>query len=341
MMMSLMPLMVLGLVGCGTSATKSISTGASTGTTAATTETETATATATTATSPATTETTTETSASTAEEGPLTIAAIDSTLALPSYSYASGVYTFNLQETAKTGAVLSGTLTGYIKIVVDSALTDNASMELDLNGVTITSVDEAPIYYASGNSKLVLKADSGTTNALSYTGTSSKKAAVLSDNNLEISGKGTLNLSGGSKGHGIKCDTLTLSSATAIAISETGNDGIHAKKLAAGAFTGTLAMGTIASQAFDVNDYDTATAVAGGALTFPTGTATFTVTSCAALIEADNNFTITAGTTLTATTVTGDIFQNLNSVAITVTIAGTVTANGTAVATQDIAAHVY
>jgi hypothetical protein len=160
-----------------------------------------------------TSESTTATSTTSVDQGPLTIAAIDDATPLPAYTYSAGVYTFSLQETVVTGVSLSGTLDdGYI-LIDAGTLTDNAAMELDLNGVTIDSAVSAPIYYASSNSKLIISAKKGTTNTLAYSGTDTGVAALRSKNNLEIKGKGTLSLNGG-VGHGIKCDDLTLSSAT-------------------------------------------------------------------------------------------------------------------------------
>lgn len=270
--------------------------------------------------------------ATSVDQGPLNITAIDG-IQLPTYTYNAGVYTFAVSDTVKTGATLSGTLAGSIAITADSSFTDNASMELDLNGVTITSSSASPIYYESSNSKVIVKANKGTTNTISYTGTSSKAAVIQSSNNIEIAGKGSLILDGGSASHGIKCDKLELTSATALTINNAGNDGVHAKIFDASAYTGTFAMGKIASQAFDVNDYDTKALTASGAITFPTAGQSskiaFTVESCANVFQIDNAFTITDSTSLIVGTCTETAYvENVTANTLTITNNGTYTIAG-------------
>lgn len=270
--------------------------------------------------------------ATSVNQGPLNITAIDG-IQLPTYTYNAGVYTFAVSDTVKTGATLSGTLAGSIAITADSSFTDNASMELDLNGVTITSSSASPIYYESSNSKVIVKANKGTTNTISYTGTSSKAAVIQSSNNIEIAGKGSLILDGGSASHGIKCDKLELTSATALTINNAGNDGVHAKIFDASAYTGTFAMGKIASQAFDVNDYDTKALTASGAITFPTAGQSskiaFTVESCANVFQIDNAFTITDSTSLIVGTCTETAYvENVTANTLTITNNGTYTIAG-------------
>lgn len=276
-------------------------------------------------------------SSSSLENGPLTVAPITG-LTLPVYTYKNGTYTFSLDATNKTGVVLSGELNGNI-VVDPGTLTDNQYMEIDLNGVSITSASAAPIYYKSAESKIVVKPQKGTTNNLTYSGTSTKLAAILSENNIEIGGKGTLNLVSG--GHGIKGDDITFSSATAITISSTGNDGIHGHTFNATAFTGTLTMGTIASQAFDINNVDTTALTYGGSVTFLPATATdkavITIASCANIFQIDNSFIVTPGVSIVATTVTGLLIENLNPSSIELTVNGTFTANGSPVTSQTIA----
>jgi hypothetical protein len=281
-----------------------------------------------------TSESTTATSTTSVDQGPLTIAAIDDATPLPAYTYSAGVYTFSLQETVVTGVSLSGTLDdGYI-LIDAGTLTDNAAMELDLNGVTIDSAVSAPIYYTSSNSKLIISAKKGTTNTLAYSGTDNGMAALRSKNNLEIKGKGALSLNGG-VGHGIKCDDLTLSSATAIGITHAGNDGIHAKTFDASAFTGSVLMKEVGSQAFDINDYSSKTGVASGAITFPTaGQSTpidFAINQCANVFQIDNNFTITDSTRIVVTTLSETAaFENVTPNALTITNNGTFSIAGVA-----------
>jgi len=276
-------------------------------------------------------------SSSSLESGPLTIASITG-LTLPVYTYKNGTYTFSLDATNKTGVVLSGELNGNI-VVDPGTLTDNQYMEIDLNGVNITSSSAAPIYYKSAESKIVVKPQKGTTNNLTYSGTSTKLAAILSENNIEIGGKGTLNLASG--GHGIKGDDITFSSATAITISSTGNDGIHGHTFNATAFTGTLTMGTIASQAFDINNVDTTALTYGGSVTFLPATSTekavITIASCANIFQIDNSFIVTPGVSIVATAVTGLLIENLNPSSIELTVSGTFTANGSPIISQTIA----
>jgi hypothetical protein len=265
----------------------------------------------------------------------LTISAIDG-LTLPSYSVNNGVYTFPLSSSAKEGVKLSGSLTNGSIVIDPGSLTDNKSFEIDLAGLSITSSSAYPIYYGGKESKLIVNVLSGSENTLTYNGTADKGAALFSENNLEIEGGGKINLLTTNAGHGFRGDDLVLAGTTDINISAI-HDGIHGKTLTSSSYSGTTAITSCGSEAFDICDNDATTSTYKGAVSFGASTGTFTIGKCNDVFEVDNSFTIPSGVTISASECLSSPVTNLNAAAITVNVEGNFTVNGTALNSLSVA----
>jgi hypothetical protein len=265
----------------------------------------------------------------------LKIEAIDG-LSLPEYTNASGVYTFPLSGTSKEGVKLSGSLSGGSIVIDPGSLSDNKSFEIDLAGVSLASSLDYPIYYASKESKLIVKALAGTTNTITYNGTTEKGAAIFSENNLEIAGSGTLNAVTSKAGHGLRGDDLTLSESPSINISAI-HDGIHGKTLTVSSYSGVTNISSCGSEAFDICDNDDTAKTYKGAVAFGSSTSTFTIGKCNDVFEVDNSFAIPSGVSITANECASAAVTNLNVAAIDVTVNGTFKVNGTALSSYSIA----
>ena len=115
-----------------------------------------------------------------------------------SYDSSTGEYTINFGTiAAETKYTLSGELSGNIVIDVDQ--TETYKFYLVLSGATITSAYNSPIFINSA-SKVIINADSGTTNTITDNRaiigdeSTQKSAAIYSAVDLNLSGKGTLNI---------------------------------------------------------------------------------------------------------------------------------------------------
>jgi hypothetical protein len=265
----------------------------------------------------------------------LTISAIDG-LTLPKYTLANGVYTFPLSGSEKEGVKLSGSLSGGSIVIDPGSLSDNKSFEIDLAGVDIASSSAYPIYYGSKQSKLIVNVLSGSTNTLTYNGTAEKGAALYSENNLEVAGGGTLNLVTSKAGHGLRGDDLVLTGTNDINISAI-HDGIHGKTLTCSSYSGTASIATCGSEAFDICDDDSTNNLYKGAVSFGTSSGTYAIGKCNDVFEVDNSFTIPSGVSISAANCLADPVTNLNSAAVTLSVLGSFTVNGNALATMEVA----
>jgi hypothetical protein len=265
----------------------------------------------------------------------LKIAAIDG-LSLPSYTSSNGVYTFPLSGTSKEGVRLSGSLSNGSIVIDPGSLSDNKSFEIDLAGLTLSSNLDYPIYYGSKNSKLIVKALAGSSNTITYTGTTEKGAAIFSENNLDVSGGGTLNAVTSVAGHGLRGDDLTLLDSVSINISAI-HDGIHGKTLTLSSYSGTTSIASCGSEAFDICDNDDTAKTYKGSVTFGTSNSNFTIGKCNDVFEVDNSFTIPSGVSITASECASAAVTNLNVSAIDVTVEGSFKVNGTSLSSFAVA----
>ena len=129
-------------------------------------------------------------------------------------------------------------------------LAGSAKCEVDLNGLTLTNPNGAPINITNGK-RIAMSFKNGTTNTLTDGAASTDKACLYCKGHLELKGKGTLNVYAyGSAAHGIKsgdytemknctvnvlaatkdgisCNEYFLMTSGTLNISGTGDDGIQ------------------------------------------------------------------------------------------------------------------
>lgn len=129
-------------------------------------------------------------------------------------------------------------------------LAGSAKCEVDLNGLTLTNPNGAPINITNGK-RIAMSVKKGTTNTLKDGAASTDKACLYCKGHLELKGKGTLNVYAyGSAAHGIKsgdytemknctvnvlaatkdglsCNEYFLMTSGTLNISGTGDDGIQ------------------------------------------------------------------------------------------------------------------
>ena len=275
-------------------------------------------------------------SASSSATDTLTIASCGS-LAMPSYKKNGNAYIFVPSATEKTGVTLSGRFDGYLE-VDGTSLSDHKSVEFDLNGVTLTANEKPTLYFNSLNSKMIVNVLKGSSNSITYNGTGDKLGAIFSENNLDITGDGSLSVTT-TMGHAFRGDDLTFSGSSTIDLSA-GHDGVHGKTLTMTNYGGALTMGTVGSEAFDVCDDDSASGTYSGFVKFPTSTTyapVIKIEKCLSVIEADNSFSVTSPMTISCVKTTGSLIENINKSPITMTVEGNFTANGEKITTQEIA----
>ena len=121
--------------------------------------------------------------------------------------------TYNLSGTSTDGSL---TLGGSAKCTVA------------VNGLELTNPNGAPINITNGK-RIQLSAKNGTTNTLTDCANGSQKACVYSKGQLQLQGKGTLNVVGNTK-HGIKSgDYITIKNLT-LNITKAVGDGINCEE---------------------------------------------------------------------------------------------------------------
>lgn len=139
------------------------------------------------------------------------------------YSYDESTHTYTIHEAGDY--VISGNLEG--SLVFDESLTTSCS--LDLNNVYIYNENGPAIAWLADSKKLEMKSVSGTVNYLiegEHEGEDTS-AAVLSENNLEVGGSGTIYIEGNYR-HGIKGSEVTLKGSGEIHVTAAKN-AVHAK----------------------------------------------------------------------------------------------------------------
>ena len=137
------------------------------------------------------------------------------------FDEATNIYTINLAGEYE----LSGNLEG--RIVCSDKLTQKVT--LVLNGVNITSSNSV-IYWSSESSKIEIKAKENSVNTLTVTNALGKENSVIeSENNLELGGKGTLNIVANQK-HAVKASEITIKGSVILNV-EAVKDAFHAKAI--------------------------------------------------------------------------------------------------------------
>ena len=232
----------------------------------------------------------------------------------------------------------SFTLTGYFEgqIIIDTAneLSSYKGVELSLEGACLVSKSGPNIDYQPTSKNVEIVAKNGTENYVINLGEANDDCAVVSAKNIEIDGKGTLNVLT-LTGHCFNADdTIRLYSAPTLNLTS-GHDAIHAKEFVANngeaagtadykVFAGTLNVLSAKSQAFDCTS-----GKGKGAIDLTSGT--FNITNCESAFKTDT--TLTIGGTVAVTNLTADVVvkgESATQVTITVLEGGSFTVNGEA-----------
>ena len=121
--------------------------------------------------------------------------------------------TYQLSGTSSNGSL---TLSGSYKCTVS------------LDGVTLTNPNGAAIYITNSK-RIQLSAKSGTTNTITDGASGSQKACIYSKGQLQLQGKGTLNVIGNTK-HGIKSASYISVKNLTLNITSTVGDGINCEE---------------------------------------------------------------------------------------------------------------
>lgn len=229
----------------------------------------------------------------------------------------------------KGSYTLSGYFEGRIIINNKDGLTTYKGVKLNLDNACILSTLGTTIEYLPDKKNVELVAKRETEN---YVINSSEEGdAVLSHNNLEVDGKGTLHLNAAT-GHALNAeDTVRFYDATTVDIIA-GHDGIHAEHfvtdneetLAADfeAFSGTVKILYAFSQGFDCTN-----SKATGTIEIASGT--FEIENCESAFKTDVSLTI-AGTVHASKLTAEAVVHGDNSKGTTISIAegGTFTVDG-------------
>ena len=122
------------------------------------------------------------------------------------------------------------TITGSLNGSIECASTLLEKVTLILDGATITS-DDAAITWLSEKSKVEIKAKKDTTNFL-VTNASlvNETSTVVSNNNVEFGGKGTLNITNSHK-HAVSASEVIIKGEVELNVTAAIKDGIHAKQI--------------------------------------------------------------------------------------------------------------
>jgi hypothetical protein len=256
--------------------------------------------------------------------------------AAPVYDEATATYTLYL-GTKKAQFTLKGYFAGQIDIVLPSSMTAaKKGCTLILDGAYLVSTTGRAVYYEPADKNVEISPNEGTTNYIMSTAA----VAIESENNIEFSGAGTVNVAS-SASHAVKChDVKAYGTGALNVISELG-DGFHCHTFftdSNGDTTGTLGTSTItvkaAEQAIDatypvttVDASSSSSTAYTGMVNIETGT-TLVVTGAKNVILTDASLTV-AGT-ITATSISETWAITPNTGACVITISGTVTVNGVA-----------
>lgn len=203
---------------------------------------------------------------------------------------------------------LSGSLNGQILF----ASTLDTSVKLNLNNVSITSSSQC-IFWQSEIKKIELILLNNTTNSLTSTGIQS---CVESNNNIEISGYGSLSITSKSK-HALDGSNLTVSESPKLTINAS-KDGFHGKNILINGGDITISNVDDAFQA-DINSKGSK-----GSFTMTNGN--IIVSNANSIVKADTSITVQGGK-ITATNCNGTFIPNINTPTISI-IENSVTIDG-------------
>ena len=179
-----------------------------------------------------------------------------------SYSYDEEQHVYTLAVASSNAEyILSGYFSGMIKIENPSSVGSFKGVTLTLQGACLVGEGSNPVInYAMDSKKVEVKAKKDTNNMVLALGTGN---AILSENNVEFSGKGSLEMASlGGEAHTVKAsDTIRVYGSPNITVSYSDHDAFHANYLdfmedpsdsTSSKFTGNLTVNRALSQAFDM-----------------------------------------------------------------------------------------
>lgn len=220
-------------------------------------------------------------------------------------------------------------LTGYFEgdIVIEDGnalVSGYKGATLDLSGLYLVGT----IQYTLADKNVALVVEEGTTNYIC-----GKTTALVSENNVEISGAGSLIISA-STGHGIDCDKVTLYGDTLITINNVTKDGIHAHNLltlndSSVPFSGTLSIINVGDQGIDCSDGDGSEADPySGSISIVNG-AKITISNAVNMVKTDISLSVEGS--LVGQEISGDAIttKNTGNCVVSVGESATLTCNGT------------
>ncbi len=245
-----------------------------------------------------------------------------------SYDSTNNVYTIAVAAT-KYKYTLTGYFSGKILIDNTNSLESFKGVKLSLAGACLVNEgNDSPIDYDLSNKNVEISAKNGTENLiLSY----GEGPCIHSENNVEISGKGTLEMSS------LYYDThvidaegdITVYESLTINVPYCGHDVFHGENFISvdddgTAYSGTMNIANVVSQAFDfeTDAVDATITVSGGTINIDTAASAF---------KTDVSLLIEAGATVNANNLLeGAIAASDGSSGVSVTVNGTFLVDGEA-----------
>ncbi|MCH5171614.1 MAG: carbohydrate-binding domain-containing protein [Erysipelotrichales bacterium] len=239
-------------------------------------------------------------------------------------------YTISVSS-SKSAYSISGYFEGQIIINNDSDLSSIKGVELTLNNACIVSQNGPTISYQVDDKNVEIVAKKNTENYIINLGEGNDDSAVDSEKNIELDGKGVLNIIT-KTGHALKAkkkirfyDNFTLNIVS-------GHDAIHANEFIANneegspedyeEFIGTLNVLSAVSQAFDCT-----TSSGTGYVDLSSGT--YNISNCESVFKTD--YSLVIGGQVVATNLTGEPVvrgDNSNGISIEITDTGSFTVDG-------------
>ncbi|MCH5180851.1 MAG: hypothetical protein J1F32_06535 [Erysipelotrichales bacterium] len=232
------------------------------------------------------------------------------------------IYTITVSA-AKSAYTISGYFEGQIVINNENELDSYKGVELTLSNACLVYNSGSTIDYQVDGKNVEVKAKKNTENYIINLSEVSSDSAINSGKNIEVDGKGILNIITESS-HGLKADdTIRFYDAPTINITS-GHDAIHAAKFVSNneevaedleEFTGTLNVLSALSQAFDCT-----TSKGKGKITLLTGI--YNINNCESAFKTDVSLTI--GSTVVVSNLTSDpVVRGDNSTGVTIEITET------------------
>lgn len=241
------------------------------------------------------------------------------------YEEETNTYVLSVAST-KAEYIVTGYFEGAIAIQNASGLSAYKGVTLTLTkACLVSSGDYAAVDYQLESKNVEIKAKKDTKNLIL---SRSSGVAVHSENNIEFSGKGDLELASLTEGiHTVRASgDISIYSAPSIVVTTSGHDAFHGNHLyftdGSEAYSGTMRIHNVVSQAFDFE-----TSSGNGSVSVDGGVVY--VDSADAVFKTDKTLTIAKGAKVIATNVRESPYVvGDNSSGLSVDFLGTFTVNG-------------